>query len=174
MEEPLCNSPAVRAGRRWFHCSDGASACRIRPPIADIPTREIGRRCTSLPLLWWTDLMQVNVLAAYSLALFTRNGEGHESGCIGSAKIVQVFCHTNHRRVLAIGVSGAAAAAPYKSNQIRVEYALPKNPTHQSIYDRLKQARALERIQTLLSPLQLPRPLLLKVSGRDGEFERLV
>jgi Putative metallopeptidase len=60
-------------------------------------------------------------------------------------------------------------AAPYKSKQIRVEYVLPKNPAHQSIYDRLKQGRALERIQTLLSPLRLPRPLLLKVSRCDGE-----
>ena len=70
---------------------------------------------------------------------------------------------------LAISVSsGAAAAAKYKSKQIRVEYVLPKNPAHQSIYDRLKQARALELIQKLISPLRLPRPLLLKVSGCDG------
>ena len=70
---------------------------------------------------------------------------------------------------LAISISGSASAASYKSGQIRVEYVLPKNPAHQPIYERLKQARALERIQTLLSPLRLPRPLLLKVSGCDGE-----
>ena len=69
---------------------------------------------------------------------------------------------------LAIGLSVPASAAPYKSNQIRVEYDLPKNPAHQPIYERLKQVRALERLQTLLSPLRLPRPLLLKVSGCDG------
>jgi hypothetical protein len=69
---------------------------------------------------------------------------------------------------LAISVSGLATAAPYKSKQIRVEYDLPKNPAHQSIYERLKQVRALERMQTLLSPFRLPRPLLLKVSGCDG------
>ena len=45
-----------------------------------------------------------------------------------------------------------ATAAPYKSNQIRVEYVPPKNPAHQPIYERLKQVRALERLQTLLSP----------------------
>jgi hypothetical protein len=78
---------------------------------------------------------------------------------------------------LAIGISGPASAAPYKSNQIRVEYVEPKNPAHQPIYDSLKQARALERIQKLLSPLRLPRPLVLKVSGcgesnawYDGHF----
>ena len=70
---------------------------------------------------------------------------------------------------LAISISGSARAASYKSGQIRVEYVLPKNPAHQPIYERLKQAHALERIQTLLSPLRLPRPLLLKVSGCDGE-----
>jgi hypothetical protein len=52
---------------------------------------------------------------------------------------------------LAIGVPGSATAAAYKSKQIRVEYVPPKNPAHQPIYERLKQARALERIQTLLS-----------------------
>jgi hypothetical protein len=70
---------------------------------------------------------------------------------------------------LAIGVPGSATAAAYKSKQIRVEYVPPKNPAHQPIYERLKQARALERIQTLLSPLRLPRPLLLKLSGCDGD-----
>lgn len=65
--------------------------------------------------------------------------------------------------------SGPAGAAPYKTKQIRVEYALPKNPAHQPIYERVKQRRALERIQELLSPLRLPRPLLLKLSGCDGD-----
>ena len=64
--------------------------------------------------------------------------------------------------------SGPVGATPYKSKQIRVEYALPKNPAHQPIYERMKQGRALERIQELLSPFRLPRPLLLKLSGCDG------
>jgi hypothetical protein len=62
-----------------------------------------------------------------------------------------------------------ATAAPYKPNQIRIEYDPPKNPAHQPIYERLKEVRALERVQTLLSPFRLPRPLLLKLSGCDGE-----
>ena len=69
---------------------------------------------------------------------------------------------------VAISIAGVATAAPYKSKQIRIEYAVPKDPAHQPIYERLKQARALELIQKLLSPLRLPRPLLLKVSGCDG------
>jgi hypothetical protein len=67
------------------------------------------------------------------------------------------------------GASDRASAAPYKSKQVRVEYVLPTNPAHQPIYERLKQAHALERIQKLLSPLRLPRPLVLKVSGCDGD-----
>ena len=62
-----------------------------------------------------------------------------------------------------------ASAATFKSKQIRVEYVAPKNPAHQPIYERLKQARALERIQRLLSPIRLPHPLVLKVSGCDGD-----
>ena len=69
----------------------------------------------------------------------------------------------------AIGISDPATAAPYKSDQIRVEYVVPTNQAHQAIYDRIRKVRALEHIQTLLSPLRLPRPLLLKVSGCDGE-----
>jgi Putative metallopeptidase len=62
-----------------------------------------------------------------------------------------------------------AKAAQYKTRQIRIEYVLPVNSEHESIYERLKQARALERIQELLSPIRLPRPLVLKVSGCEGE-----
>ncbi len=75
---------------------------------------------------------------------------------------------------LVTGLSGSATAIPSKSKQIRVEYGVPGNPAHRPIYERLKQVRALEQIQKLLSPFRLPRPLLLKVSGCDGEFERLV
>jgi hypothetical protein len=44
----------------------------------------------------------------------------------------------------------------------------PKDPAHQTIYQQLKQLRALERIQELLSPFRLPHQLLLKVAGCDG------
>jgi hypothetical protein len=70
---------------------------------------------------------------------------------------------------LAISVAGAATVSSNKSNQIRVEYVPPKNPSHHSIYERVKAERSLELIQQLLSPIRLPHPLLLKVSGCDGE-----
>jgi hypothetical protein len=61
-----------------------------------------------------------------------------------------------------------ASARKYKPKQIRIEYTQPKNPAHNHIYERIKEARVLERIQELLSPLRLPRPLPLKVAGCDG------
>src|ERR1044072_5891204 len=63
----------------------------------------------------------------------------------------------------------AAAAPKAKPNQIKIEYVTPKNPAHQPIYDRLKQVRFLEKTQEFLSPFRLPRTLLIKTEGCDGE-----
>jgi hypothetical protein len=62
----------------------------------------------------------------------------------------------------------SALAAQNKSGQIRFEYVPPKNQAHQWIHDRMKEGRALEDLQKLLSPLRLPYPLLLKVDSCDG------
>ena len=83
---------------------------------------------------------------------------------IGSQEIAALaaaFC-------LALALATGANAAQYRPKQIHIDYVLPKNPAHQPIYRQLKQLRALERLQELLSPLRLPRPLLLKVRGCDG------
>ncbi len=65
----------------------------------------------------------------------------------------------------------AADAAPAQSNSIEVAYVPPKNPRHQPIYERLKDRRALERLQLLLSPFLLPGKLTVKVEGCDGETD---
>jgi hypothetical protein len=70
---------------------------------------------------------------------------------------------------LALTTATHAEAAQRPAEQIRIEYVPPKNPEHQPIYDEIKQVHVLERMQELLSPLRLPRPLLLKVTGSDGE-----
>ena len=70
---------------------------------------------------------------------------------------------------LALTIATHAEAAQRPAEQIRIEYVPPKNPGHQPIYDEIRQAHVLERIQELLSPLRLPRPLLIKVTGCDGE-----
>jgi Putative metallopeptidase len=97
------------------------------------------------------------------------HGEGSMNfAALGRLKLVSYVATLTIGVCMAISFSGPATAAPNKSNQIRVEYVPPKNPAHQPIYERLKQVRALERLQTLLSPFRLPHPLLLKVSGCDG------
>jgi hypothetical protein len=70
---------------------------------------------------------------------------------------------------MVFALSGTATAAPAgKSSRIKYEYVPPKNPAHQAIYEQMKQGRALEHMQELLSPLRLPYPLTLKVEGCDG------
>ena len=67
-----------------------------------------------------------------------------------------------------LGVVGANAASDHPSSRIRVEYAVPKNPQHQYIYEMLKKQKALERLQEIFSPLRLPSELTLRTVGCDG------
>lgn len=48
-------------------------------------------------------------------------------------------------------------------------YVAPKNPELKPVYEYVKSARALEKMRDLLSALRLPRRLLLKADGCDGE-----
>jgi hypothetical protein len=69
----------------------------------------------------------------------------------------------------AMAAIGSVDAAPRaKPDQIRYKYIRPTDPSHQAIYDQIKQGRALELLQQLLSPLRLPHPLTLKVASCDG------
>ena len=83
-------------------------------------------------------------------------------GALCGAALVAAAC-------LALTFSSGAIAVEGKPNQIRIDYERPKNAAHQPLYEEIKEARALERMQRLLSPLRLPRPLLLKTVGCDGE-----
>jgi hypothetical protein len=82
------------------------------------------------------------------------------------------------KTVLAIAVAGAlvtatattAFAAP-KTSQVRVSYVLPKNPSHQRIYEQLKERRVLEKLQEFVSPFRLPRTLKVSLAGCDGEAD---
>jgi len=56
-----------------------------------------------------------------------------------------------------------------KPNRIDVRYVAPKSAEHQQLFDLIKERRALERIQELLKPIRLPRRLLIKTEGCDGE-----
>lgn len=57
---------------------------------------------------------------------------------------------------------------PLFTDQVRVQYATPKDPKHQTIQTALRERRVLERLRELLSPLRLPRILTLKVESCDG------
>ncbi len=62
-----------------------------------------------------------------------------------------------------------AQAAPARAGRVSVSYVQPKNPAHQPIYSRLKENRFLERFQEFTSPFKLPRTLLVKFEGCDGD-----
>ena len=62
-------------------------------------------------------------------------------------------------------------AAQAQASRIKVAYVPPKNPEHQPMFERLKERRALEKLQQILSPFRLPRPLTVKVEGCDGETD---
>jgi hypothetical protein len=53
-------------------------------------------------------------------------------------------------------------------DRIRIEYVPPKNPEHQKLYDTLRERRALEMVQHMLSPFRLPVELRIKTLGCDG------
>jgi len=55
-----------------------------------------------------------------------------------------------------------------RSNRIRIEYAPPKNPEHQMLYDMIREQRALETLQQIFSPFRLPVDLTIKTMGCDG------
>ena len=50
-----------------------------------------------------------------------------------------------------------------------MSYVLPKNPAHQPISEQLRVLSFLEKLQEFLSPVRLPRMVLVKVEGCDGD-----
>ena len=57
--------------------------------------------------------------------------------------------------------------APTQSDQpsrVSIEYVPSQNSAFQPLYDLLRERRALERIQEILSPLQVPEELTIKVT----------
>jgi Putative metallopeptidase len=64
-------------------------------------------------------------------------------------------------------VTRVQAASP-RSSKVSVSYVAPSDPAHQPIYEHLKELGFLEKLQEFLSPFQLPRMLLVKVEGCDG------
>src|SRR5215813_9813851 len=68
--------------------------------------------------------------------------------------------------VLIVPTSTIAAEA--QANRMVVEYVPPTNPAHQTLYQRLMERRALEKLKELFSPFRLPVELKLRTVGCDG------
>jgi hypothetical protein len=62
-----------------------------------------------------------------------------------------------------------AQAAAARANRVSVGYVPPKNALHQPIYEQLQEVNFLEKLQQFLAPFRLPRALLVKVAGCDGD-----
>jgi Putative metallopeptidase len=71
--------------------------------------------------------------------------------------------------VLVPEIVTTAQAAPAPASRVSVSYVPPKDPAHQPIYEQLQKLRFLENLQEFLSPFRLPRMLLVKVEGCDGD-----
>jgi hypothetical protein len=59
-------------------------------------------------------------------------------------------------------------AAESQPNRIRIEYATPKSPQFQPIYEIIKQRRALEKVQEIYGAFKLPIDLTLRVAECEG------
>lgn len=51
-----------------------------------------------------------------------------------------------------------------QSSRVSIVYVPPQNSIFQQLYDLLRERRALERIQEILSPLQVPEQLIIKTT----------
>jgi hypothetical protein len=67
------------------------------------------------------------------------------------------------------GAAVARESAGLRPNRIQIEYLKPKNAALDNVYRLMRERKVLERFKEFLSPLRLPRVLLLKVEGCDGE-----
>ena len=55
-----------------------------------------------------------------------------------------------------------------RPNRIQFQYVPPQNPRHEHVYKHVQDKFALEKIQKLFSPFQLPIDLTVKTIGCDG------
>jgi hypothetical protein len=62
----------------------------------------------------------------------------------------------------------AKRSSASRLDRIEIAYVPPKNADHQAIFALLKERQVLEKFKGLLSPLRLPRALVLKVEECEG------
>src|SRR5262245_12000524 len=66
-------------------------------------------------------------------------------------------------------IEAMAQTARAQRSEVSVIYGPPKDPAHQQIYEQLKEIGFLEKVGEFLSPVRLPRTLLVKLEGCDGD-----
>jgi len=103
----------------------------------------------------------------------TRQHKNPEQVCY-SKKSKLVLAAVTACMLLAPPLTGPAGATSQgnragKTNSIVIQYVAPKNPAHHQIYERLREVRFLEKVQEFLAPFRLPRKLLFKTEGCDGD-----
>lgn len=59
-------------------------------------------------------------------------------------------------------------AQEMQPRQVDIQYVEPKNPKLRPVFEEIKKAQALEKLQNLLAPLRLPRRLLIRTEDCDG------
>jgi hypothetical protein len=75
--------------------------------------------------------------------------------------------------IILLSVLALTACTAGKTDQIRISYVPPTNPTHQPIYELLKQRKSLEKLQEFLSPYRLEWILNITLAGCDGEADAM-
>ena len=71
---------------------------------------------------------------------------------------------------LLLWAAPAQALVSGKTGRVTISYEEPKDPAHKPILEKLKQARVLEMLRDHFNRIRLPKPLVLKVAGCDGEI----
>ncbi len=69
---------------------------------------------------------------------------------------------------LLLSVPTLSPAQEMRPRQVDIQYVEPKSPKLRPVFEEIKKARALEKLQNLLAPLRLPRRLLIKTEDCDG------
>ena len=67
-----------------------------------------------------------------------------------------------------VAQSQTVATQMDQPNRVSVTYVAPKNPNLQKLYDLLRDRRALEKIQEILSPFRLPEELTIRTAECDA------
>jgi hypothetical protein len=64
--------------------------------------------------------------------------------------------------------SGLALGAKVEISRVQYRYVEPTNPSHDRIYNRLREVGVLQKLAGILRPFRFPRTLTLKVQDCDG------